>query len=117
VAVREGNVNPGNSFVALPNWTPESTHGKLAVPASSVNSITVPSGARAVLFTANVDCLVGLSSGLPTAASDSGGILLKSGDLWPATVLPVSTQKFTLRGTGTGGTANFQFLTFRSAGT
>lgn len=111
MAYRGGNLNPRGNIVGLANWCPYSTMGTKVVSATAMSSFGVPSQARAVLLTADVDMMVGLSTNTLTA---SQGIRVNAGEPWPATVLPRSTAAFRIRGTGTKGLATFQFLTHRS---
>lgn len=95
-----------------PNWEPLSTQVVKSVVAASHQIQTVPSGARAVLLTANVDMTVGISTG--DCVSTGKGIYLNAGEHWPALVMPKSTASFYIHGQGTTGKATFVFLTHRS---
>jgi len=113
---RSGNLNPQGAIFGLASWHPYSTVATLSVPAAGLKSLAVPSQARGVLMTADVDMVVGLSTGVvanePLTAS--AGHWLNAGTMWPPNLLPASTAAFKVRGVGTDGLATIQFLTFRS---
>lgn len=115
---RRGDLNPMGAVHTPPNWSPLSTQGVQSVLSTSITSVAVPVSARAVLFTANVDLRVGLSTGnggiSATGGKASAGTYLNAGEHWPHTVLPRSTTSFKLHGiAGSEGQATFQFLTHR----